>query len=188
MNFSRSLALIPLLSLSLFAAAPKFGFEGQLGAVVSNGDLYKMTKTSSLTGYSLGLSARIESTPDMGVRLFANLLSIRGEDGTGLEKAAPRHLNAGLDIYKETGKLTFFGGLGIMKWKQDSDTATLPKFTDLGGLNNEGKGTKLAGRVGLEYAFTPKFHGVVSFTQTEFNKVYQPSWFTVGMSYRFASF
>jgi len=91
-----------------------------------------------------------------------------------------------VDIVSETGKVTFFGGLGLVKWKQDSTAS--PAFTDEAGRNNAGKGTKVAGRVGLEYALTPKVHGVLSFTQTEFNKIYQPSWFSLGVTYRFARF
>lgn len=191
MNFTRSLALIPLLSLSLFAEAPKFGFEGQFSGLVANGDLNKMVKSGNLTGYNAGVALRAETKPGMGFRLYANVLSIKGIDGSGLEKGTPRHLNAGLDIFSETGKMTFFGGMGIVKWKQDDATTTRPDFSDsvLGvTLNNKGKGTKVAGRIGMEYAFTPKLHGVVSFTQTEFNKVYQPSWLSLGVNYRFASF
>jgi hypothetical protein len=188
MNFKRSIALIPLLTLPLLAEAPKFGFEGQVSALAAIGDLNKMVRTGQTFGYNAGVGLRIEKNPGLGLRVYANLLSIRGVDGSGLEKSGPRHLNAGADVFKDIGKVTFFGGLGIVKWKQDVTDTTTATYTDAGGLNNEGKGTKLAGRIGMEYAITPKLHGVVSFTQTEFNKIYQPSWFSFGVSYRFASF
>lgn len=195
MNFKRSFALIPLLSMSLLAEAPKFGLEGQVSLVAATGDLNKMVDTGNLTGYNGGLAFRIETKPGFGFRLYANLMSIRGIDGSGLESPKPKHLNAGVDLTQEYGKLTFFGGMGIMKWKQDDATTTLASFADVpltvpATLNaqNKGKGTKFAGRIGMEYAITPKLHGVISYTHTEFNKVFQPSWLSFGVSYRFASF
>ncbi len=186
MILMRSLALLALLPAGLPAQTPTFGFEGQVSALVANGTLNRMIRTGNLAGYNTGLAFRVDHRPGLGLRLYANLVSIRGVDGSGLESGTPRHFNAGVDIVRETGKVTFFGGLGLLKWKQDSTSS--PSFTDEAGRNNAGKGTKLAGRVGLEYALTPKVHGVVSFTQTEFNKVYQPSWFSLGVSYRFARF
>ncbi len=186
MNFTRTLAIVPLLAMPLLAEGPRFGIEGQFSAIAANGDLNKMVKTGNLTGYNLGASLRIETAPEAGIRPYVNIFSIRGENGTGLEKPAPRHLNLGVDAFKDLGKLTFFGGIGIVKWKQDETTAV--NFTDAGGKNNTGKGSKVAGRIGVEYAFTPKLHGIASYTQTEFNKLYQPSWFSFGVSYRFASF
>lgn len=189
MNFKRSIALMPLLSLSLLADAPKFGLEGQFSVMAATGDLNKMVDTGNATGYNAGLALRMETKPGFGFRVYGNVLSIRGIDGSGLEKPAPRHLNAGLDLVQEVGKVTFFGGLGIMKWKQDDDKITLAAFSDTPAtLNNKGKGTKLAGRIGMEYAITKNFHGVVSFTQTEFNKQLQPSWLSFGVAYRFVNF
>ncbi|BDU72539.1 outer membrane beta-barrel protein [Mesoterricola silvestris] len=186
MILTRTIALLALLPSGLHAQAPTFGLEGQVSALVATGTLNRMVKTGNLAGYHAGLALRTGTSPGLGFRLYANLLSLRGVDGSGLESGTPHHLHAGLDVLKVSGKVTFFGGMGILKWKQD-DTSS-PTFTDAGGRNNAGKGTKLSGRLGLEYEISPKVHGVVSFTQTEFNKLYQPSWFSLGVSYRFASF
>lgn len=186
MRLTRTLALMPLLAASLLAAGPKFTLQGNVDLVVASGDLAKMTSSASLTGYNVGGGLNIETSPGFGFRLHANMLSIQGVPGSGLEGRKPKHFNMGVDVFKTVDKVTFFGGMGFVDWRQG--TATLSSFTDNGGLNNSGKGKKLSGRIGVEYAFTPQIHGVVSFTQTEFNKVYQPAWLGFGVAYRFFSF
>lgn len=188
MNLKRSFALIPLLSLSLLAEGPKFAFEGQVSVVGAHGDMKKMVKSSALDGYNAGLAFRTATKGGIDVRLYANLMSLKGIEDSGLEKTSPSHLNVGVDFIRGFGKLSVFGGFGMMKWKQEDSPTTLPNFTDNNNKNNQGKGTKLAGRVGIEYAITDKLHGVFSFTQAEFNKVYQPSWLSLGVSYRFMAF
>lgn len=186
MRMMKSIALMPMLALTLAAEAPKVTLQGHMDLVGAVGDLNKMVDTGNLTGYNAGLGVNLETKPGFGFRLYTNMLSIRGIDGSGLESTKPKHFNAGVDIFQEMGKVTFFGGLGYVDWRQNP--ATLSSFSDANGANNSGKGKKFAGRIGLEYAFTPKIHGVVSFTQTEFNKIYQPAWFGFGIAYRFLSF
>jgi hypothetical protein len=185
MNLKRIFAIIPLLTLPLLAAAPKLTFEGQFSSVISAGDLNMMTDTGNLTGYSLGAAVRLATREGLSFRLHANLLSIRGNDGTGLENAAPKHFFGGMDICEEFGKLTVFGGLMAVKWKQGD--ATTPNYSVVLSpySDNRSKGTKFGGRIGVEYAITPALHGVASFNQTEFNRKTNPSWLSLGVSYRF---
>ncbi|OQA36437.1 MAG: hypothetical protein BWY56_01406 [Acidobacteria bacterium ADurb.Bin340] len=180
-------ALLPLLATPLMAQQPSLDFEGNLGVVQAFGDLKdNMADKDNIAGYTFGVAARFQSRPGLGHRVFINALAIRGKEGTGMDTYSPKHLNAGYDICLDTTEnLTVFGGLGIVKWSQDTASITLPDFSDENDLNNRGKGTKVAGRIGLEYKLGKGFAGQVAYTQTEFNKKFNPSWFTVGVSYRF---
>jgi hypothetical protein len=81
-----------------------------------------------------------------------------------------------------------------MRWNQDEARATLSNFSDAPdpankrNFNNFGKGNKLGARVGLEFEIRPGFRTHVAFTQSEFNKMYKPSWLSLGATWRFASF
>lgn len=182
-------AMLPLLGGSLVAQQqPNLAFEGNLGVVQAFGDLRdNMVDRDGVAGFTFGVAARYYARPGLSHRLFVNGLAIRGKEGTGMDTYSPKHINAGYDMCFEVGeKLTAFGGIGMVKWCQNEDSITLPDFTDEGGLNNRGKGTKFAGRLGLEYNLGKGFAAQVVFTQTEFNKKYNPSFFTVGVAYRFA--
>lgn len=181
-------ALLPLLATPLMAQQPSLDFEGNLGVIQAFGDLKdNMADKDNVAGYTLGVAARFHARPGLSHRIFLNALAVRGKEGTGMDTYSPKHINAGYDICLDAGEnLTVFGGMGIVKWSQNEETITLPDFSDEAGLNNRGKGTKVAGRIGLEYKLGKGFAAQATYTQTEFNKKYNPSWFMVGVSYRFA--
>lgn len=186
MNIRRTLVLLPLASLGLFATDLKF--EAQGSALVGNGDLVQMNDDKRMAGFSLGVAAHLLKEGGLGFRLHLNRASIKGAAGTGMENGTLAHTFGGLDITQQFGKAMLFGGLMGTRWQQDMALATNPEFADVVGgksYNNAGKGTKLGFRIGVEYALTPKLSAAVSFTQTEFNKVYQPSWLALGVNYRF---
>lgn len=182
MNLKRLIAL-PLVALPLCAqSAPggnPFEFTGTI--TIANADMNKMVRSNNLAGYSLGFAARQEIKPGLNTRLHIALMSLRGNDGTGLDNASRPHVNGGLDIMQDVNRWTFFGGLTATQWKQNPNTATLPLFTGA----NATSGVKLGYRIGAEYAFTPQVRGTLSFNQAEFNKVLNPSWYALGMTYRF---
>lgn len=184
MNPARMLALLALIAMP--AMAQTVSFETGATAVIAVGDLNRMIRSNNLTGYTIGGAVVIEPKAGLGHRFHLDLMSIRGRDGTGLEGSSPKHLQFGYDVlYQATEKLSVYGGFIGMKWKQDETKATLPDYNDLNNRNNLGKGTKLGARIGVEYSYTKNWKGVFGFTQTEFNKKFQPSWFSLGLTYRF---
>lgn len=184
MNSVRMLTLLALIAMP--AMAQKVSFEAGTAAVIGTGDLNRMVRTGNLVGYTFGGAVVIEPSAGLGHRFHLDLMSIRGLDGTGLESSSPKHLQFGYDVlFQATEKVSVFGGFIGMKWKQDEAKAILPDYTDLGNRNNLGKGTKLGARIGLEYSYSKNWKGVLGFTQTEFNKKYQPSWISLGLTYRF---
>ena len=189
MNFSRTLLALAAISMPSMAQSR---YEASVSLVLASGDLNKMASSNNLAGYSLGGAVRFEIKPGLDHRFHLDAMSFRSKTGTGLQgNRAPKHLSFGYDVvYQSSDKLSVFGGLLGMKWKQDSASATLPDFTDKsipGNAlpNNEGKGTKLGARIGLEYAYTKNWKGVFSYTQTEFNKRLNPGWYNLGVTYRF---
>jgi len=184
MNPSRMLALLALVAMP--AMAQGVHFEAGGAAALAVGDLNLMTRTGNLAGYTLGGAIVLEPAAGLGHRFHLDLMSIRGKDGTGLESASPKHIQFGYDVvYQSTEKLSVYGGFIGMKWKQNTATATDPDYSDLNNKNNLGKGTKLGARIGLEYAYSKHWKGVLGFTQTEFNKKRQPAWVSLGLTYRF---
>lgn len=183
MNLSRTLLALAAAALPAFAQSP---FEVNASAILASGDMNKMVQVNNLAGYSVGGAFRIEIKPGLDHRFHLDLMAIRGKMGTGLKGSGPKHLDFGYDVvYQGTEKLSVFGGLMAVKWKIDGADATLPDYTDLNARNNQGKGTKLGARLGVEYAYTKNWKGVLSYTQTEFNKKLQPGWWSAGMTYRF---
>lgn len=182
MNPKRLIAL-PLMTLSLCAQGAPEGnpFEVTATATIANADLNKMVRSNNLAGYSLGFAARHEIKAGLNTRLHLALMSLRGMDGTGLENPNRPHVNGGLDIMQDVNQWTFFGGLTATQWKQNTSAATNPLFTG----PNTSSGVKLGYRIGAEFAFTPQVRGTLSFNQAEFNKVLNPSWYALGVTYRF---
>ena len=78
-----------------------------------------------------------------------------------------------------------------VRWQQSG--VTDPNFGDLpratppitSNSNNSAKGTKLGARIGAQYNLNNHVGLTLNFTQTEFNKIYTPSWFAFGATYRF---
>lgn len=184
MNPTRILASLALAAAPLLAQTP---FEIRGAMMIGGNDLSKMTASNNLAGYSLDLAGRLEIKPGLAHRLYLGALALNGVQGSGLEGSqTPKHIRYGWDVvYQATDKLSVYGGFLAQRWKIDEAKATLPTFTDLNNRNNLGKGTKLGARIGLEYAYTKHVSGILGFTQTEFNKVYQPGWFDLGVAYRF---
>jgi hypothetical protein len=182
MNLKRLIAL-PLMVLPLCAQSVDEGnpFEVTATMTIGNADLNKMVRSNNLAGFSVGFALRNELKPGLNTRLHLALMSLRGKDKTGLENANRPHVNGGLDIMQDVNRWTFFGGLTLTQWKQNTNTATDPNFTGANATN----GVKLGYRVGSEYAFTPQVRGTLSFNQAEFNKVLNPSWWALGVTYRF---
>lgn len=196
MNLKRFFAL-PLAALPLLAQAPAqepLPLEASLNTVIASQDMNKLVRSNNLAGYTLGLALRAEAKPGLNLRFHINLMSIRGADGTGLKNANRPHFFGGMDVMQDLGsKWSVYGGLLGMQWKQNKNQATNPSFNNSlpassgfpNGGNNYTEGTKFGYRVGAEYSLTKDLRCNLGFTQAEFNKVYNPSWYSLGVTYRF---
>ena len=204
MKLMRTLSALSLLALPLTA---QVAVEANVSAVIATQDMTKMvagssvsgTNTANLAGASLGAALRIPISEDFGHRIHVNLMGFKGTSGSGLESSAPKHLYLGWDLTQKFGKdWTLFGGLMAVKWKQDTSKITDPNYGDIArpsgspqlfsasvNTNNSAKGTKLGARIGVEKALSKAWAFSLSFQQTEFNKIYTPSWLNVGFTYRF---
>lgn len=178
MNLKRFF-ILPLIALPLMAEGNPF--EAALTATIANGDMNKMVRSNNLSGWSLGFAARQEIKPGLNTRLHLSLMSLRGKDQTGLENANRPHVNGGLDVMQDVGAWTFFGGMTATQWKQNTGSAKDPLFTG----DNINNGVKFGFRIGAEYAFSNTIRGQFAFNQAEFNKVLNPSWYSLGVVYRF---
>ena len=176
------LMVLPMLAAPLMAEDSAAGnpFEFNLNAVIANGDMNRMVRSNNLAGYTLGFGVRSEIRPGLNARLHLALMSIRGGDGTGLENANRPQTTGGLDIMQDMAKWTFYGGLTATQWKQGPNS-TLPAFSGTNTTN----GVKLGYRIGAEYLFTKSLRANMAFNQGEFNKVLNPSWYSLGITYRF---
>ena len=191
MNLTRTLIASSLLALPLCAGDGKtITFEAQASAVIAAQDTNRMVSGNNLTGATLGVGLRHELAAGLSQRLTVNLLGMKGAFGTGLEGAAPKHLNIGWDIIQDVDKWSFYGGVLGIKWKQTIDANTLNAYRDFNAAgtangNNEPKGWKFGGRLGVERALTKHVSFSMNFTQTEFNKKLNPSWYSLGFLYKF---
>lgn len=178
--FALSLLAVPLISQE--AAKSANPFEFQANAIIANADMNRMVRSNNLAGYAVGFAARSEIKPGLNARLHGSFISLRGADGTGMENANRPHVNFGLDVLQDVGaKWGFFGGLTGTYWKQSPITNALPAFSGTNSTN----GLKFGFRVGAEYAFSKSIRGQFAFNQAEFNKVLNPSWYSLGVVYRF---
>jgi len=173
---------IALSALSLGAQTPveRSPFEASLAGVLATADTKKMSSGSNPAGYLAALGYHTELYPSLGTRVHLGFMSFAGAEGSGLENRKRPQMHFGLDLVKSYQNLSIFGGLTGTQWKQ-SVNATDPKFTGL----NRATGIKLGARVGAEYLIGQGFSAQVSFEQTEFNRVFNPSWFGLGFTYRF---
>ena len=140
-----------------------------------------MVRSNNLAGWSIGLAARQEIKPGLNTRLHLAFMSLRGKDLTGLDNANRPHVNGGLDIMQDHGAWTFFGGMTATQWKQNTNVTRGPLFTGA----NTSDGVKFGFRLGAEYVFSKEIRGQFAFNQAEFNKVLNPSWYSLGVVYRF---
>ena len=180
------LMVLPMLATPLMAEDSTAGnpFEFNLNAVIANGDMNRMVRSNNLAGYTLGFGVRSEIRPGLNARLHLALMSIRGGDRTGLENANRPQTTGGLDIMQDIAKWSFYGGLTATQWKQGPNP-TLPAFSNTPAGNNISGGVKMGYRIGAEYSFTKSLRANVAFNQAEFNKVLNPSWYSLGLTYRF---
>lgn len=161
------------------------------GRGFATGDTFRMVNRDFPAGFTLGMSLKQPLDGSLYSRFHVDAFALQGKAGTGLSDGMlPRQLGAGIDLLWEEGRMTVFGGMMGMRWHQDRAKATDPRFSDqpVEGGQNRPTGTKFAGRIGIEWRFTPRLHGTLSYTQAEFNKCLNPGWITLGASFRFASF
>jgi len=206
MKLMHTLSALPLLALPLTA---QVAVEANASAVIATQNMIKMvtansatgTHGGSLTGASIGIGLRIPVSEDFGHRVYLNAMGFKGTVGSGMEDSTPRHLNLGWDVTQKLGQnWTVFGGLMAVKWKQDESKVTDPNYGDIArpsgnaqlfpssaNTNNSPKGTKMGARIGVERLITKSLAFSLSFQQAEFNKIYNPSWLNVGLTYRFGT-
>lgn len=181
------------------------GFTSLLGqtydvtasSVVANGDLNKMVRSNNLAGYTFGFGYKIAYGSSVNLRTHFNLIGVKGKLGSGISNTDRYAFQMGLDIMQERNGVTYYAGLTGISWRQDLSKATDFLFTNsttqssssnttfLGGDNRAGNDVKWGFRVGLEYPITKTLFVNVNFNQTEFNKVFSPSWYSVGFTYRY---
>ncbi len=165
------------------------GFQASLGIISGTGNDMKAMKKG--TGYTFGLGYEIPGNSAFSYRVYLNSLSFEGTDGSGLTKERP-HFFGGLDVSAPlAGKLSGFGGVLLMSWNQAAPVnVTNPKFKDT--VNSSGtkigsamNGAKLGCRLGLDYQFVEKVSVNLSWTLVQANLAYNPSWLTLGVTYKF---
>jgi hypothetical protein len=174
------------LALAVMPAFAQSHFEANGSLFYGLDDLKKMTRPGNPAGYALGGAFRWNADGPVDHRLHLEVFSIRGKDGSGLQGNAPRHFSGGWDlVFQKAQTWSFFGGITATEWRQDMDKVSLAQYSDANFKNNEGKGTKLGGRLGIEYGFNQHWKATLTFNQTEFNKTLNPAWLSLGATYRF---
>ena len=194
MNLKRYASLV-LLTIPLMAQTPS-PFAISFNGMIANADLNKVVSSNNLAGYGLGLNVHRTVTPGLDLRFHGTLFGIKGKVGTGFDNVVRPSFSAGFDFYQEwNGNYVYAGILGTA-WKQNALTATNYLFNNTtavsttavnpdGGNNLVGNDIKWGFRVGIERPITSQWSVNFNFTQSEMNKVFNPSWFTVGVVYRF---
>jgi hypothetical protein len=192
MTIFRTAALLALASLPGMAQSP---FEMNVSLLTGIQDMNRLSSSNDLVGTSLAFGLRLEIKPGLSHRIHLGALGIKSKPETGMGSSSPRHIHFGWDVMQELSpKWTAFGGLTGTKWKHEETNNA--RFSDRGidypqgsttvrYTNNSPKGTKLGARLGLEYNFSANLKGTISFSQSEFNKLYNPGWFSWGVTYRF---
>lgn len=184
----RTATLLAMAALPGMAQSP---FEVNVSALVGTGDTSKLTRSSGFAGISLNVGFRMEINPGLDHRLYLGAIGLQSKPATGLGSLTPKHLQVGWEVVQKVNNWEFFGGLMAVKWRQSG--VTDPNFGDLprttppitSNSNNSAKGTKLGARIGAQYNLNKQVGLTLNFTQTEFNKIYTPSWFAFGATYRF---
>lgn len=177
------------MALPLLAQDARHALEAQASLVSVAPETRRLINGRALAGTSLGLAYRGEIRPGLEQRIHVDLMGLRAAEVTGMDGAAPKHLELGWDVLFLRGKWSFFSGIVALRWKQSIDDKTSDGFRDYniaGTTNNynSAAGTKLGARVGAEYAFRKDLSGFVAFTHTEFNKQHNPAWWQIGVAYK----
>lgn len=174
--FALTMAALPLMA----QTAPEFKpFEFGVNTIIANADMNKMVRSNNLAGYAVSAAYRVEMQQGLDARAYISMMSLRGKDGSGLQNPSRPHTQIGLDVVQNLSKWSVFGGISTIQWKQG--LATDPRFVGTNSVTN----MKLGIRLGAEYAFGNGVSGTLVFNQAEFNKVLNPSWYAVGVTYRF---
>lgn len=181
---------LAVLALPAVAGESRFTLEAQASLVSVAPETRRLVDDHALAGNSFGFSIR--GPVQAGIldhRVHLDLLSLQAKAATGMDGPAPKHLSFGWDLIYMKGKASFYFGLMGMRWRQSIDPETGTDFRDTNEAGtvrylNSGKGTKLGARAGVEYPLSKDFNFFVGFSQTEFNKKYNPAWFNVGVVYR----
>lgn len=168
------------LPLSAQAKPERSPFEAQFTANIATADAKKMSSGSHPAGYTVSLAMRHELHPGLSTRVHLGLMSFAGREGSGLENRKRLHPHAGFDLVKEYQSLSLFGGLTATQLRQ----AVVTSHPDFSGANR-GEGVKLGLRLGAEVAIGRGFGALVTFSQSEFNRKFNPSWVSAGIVYRF---
>jgi hypothetical protein len=191
-NWKR-LAMV-VLALPTMASEPKNFLEAQASMMSVAPETRRLVEGSSLAGISFGVGYR-GWLPSTGLqhRVHVDLFGLKAKPETGMDGAAPKHLEFGWDLIFNKRGWSFYSGFLGVKWKQAIDAQTSNEFRDLNeagtaNARNSAKGTKIGGRVGVEYAFRRDFSVFAGYTQTEFNKKHNPGWWNVGVLYRGVAF
>ncbi|MBI4911786.1 MAG: hypothetical protein HY823_03530 [Acidobacteria bacterium] len=179
-----------LLALPALAQEPQHFLEAQASLLNVSPETRRLVDGRSLAGLSLGVAYRGRlMAGGLQHRVHLDLLGLRAQETTGMEGAAPKHLEFGWDLIFPRGNWSFYSGFLGIRWKQSVDDKTTDEFRDLNLAGtkdnlNAPKGTKFGARLGLEYAFRKDFSVFGSYTQTEFNKLHNPGWWSLGVVYR----
>lgn len=187
-NWSRF--AVAVLALPALAEEPRHIVEAQASLVSVAPETRRMVAGRALAGTSLGIAYRGQMQPGVFEhRVHLDLLGLRAKEETGMDGAAPKHFSFGWDLIYLKGKWSIYTGLQGMRWKQSIDAQTGTEYRDYNEAGtvkylNSGRGTKVGGRVGLEYALHKDISLFTGYTQTEFNKKYNPGWWNVGVLYR----
>lgn len=187
--------LIPV----LFSASTLSGqtFDFTASAVIANGDLNKMVRSNNLAGHTFGFGYKIAYGESTYLRTHFNLFGVKGIVGSGINNTNRYAFNMGIDLMNEVKGVTYYVGLMGMSWRQNTASNTNFLFNNTttqnstsptlyyGGNNIAGNDVKYGFRVGLEYPIYSNVYLNFNFTQTEFNKVFSPSWYALGLTYRY---
>ncbi len=194
MNLKKLSSLV-LLAIPLMAQTPT-PFSMSFNGIIANGDLNKVVSGNNIAGYGVGVNLHKPVMAGLDLRFHATLFGIKGQKGTGFDNVSRPSFQGGFELYQEwRGNYVYAGILGTA-WKQNTLTNTNYLFNNTtavsttatnpnGGNNTVGNDIKWGFRVGIERPITSQWSVSVNFTQTEMNKVFNPSWITVGAVYRF---
>ena len=166
-------------------------------SVIANGDLNKMVRSNDLAGHTFGFGFKIPFGESTNLRIHSNLFGVKGIVGSGISNPTRYAFHMGIDLMEEYKGVTYYIGLSGMSWRQNIASSTNILFNNTttqsgtsptlynGGNNLAGNDVKYGFRAGLEYPIYQQLFLNLNFTQTEFNKVFSPSWFSLGVTYRY---
>jgi hypothetical protein len=187
---------LAVIAMAVPATAQDSGFYVGGSFSYASGMSLKDTITKSDLGFVVdgGYVGKLAST-DVPVRTSLSYLDFPGKKDAGM-KASLTGIELATDIFIKTpvDKLRLISGICLTKWslKVDSD--------DLGSFTNSVKGIKFGGRIGADYAITPKLSAemllqVVELgTDQDFTRQpnglngivgINPVWLQIGVKYHF---